>query len=135
MTVDATKVIYASTLNAFKNTGVKSGGVAVAGGIEAGEIADWSTSVTLPEEPKFFTILVKATGLFDTTPRWQPLPSSLYYNVPASGPDTKLAVLLTLRVVGNTVTLIATTLNPFGSTITLSATNIEFKYVPYTLSA
>jgi hypothetical protein len=133
MNIDATKVIYASTLNAYKNTGVRSGTVTVSGNIAAGAIQDWTTDISLSEAAKYFTILVKTTSFTGGTVRWQAMPSALYYDVPASGPAASLQCLLAVIVNGTTVTLKVWTLNPYGSTITMTATPIEFKYVPYTL--
>lgn len=136
MSIDATKVIFASTLNAYKNTGVKSGTVSVSGTVAAGAEATFDGTVTLDAEAKFFTILVETTGgaFLPGSVRWQSLPSALYYEVGASGPASSLTLLLTLVVSGNNLTLRAYTLNPYGSTITLNSTTINFKYVPYTIA-
>jgi hypothetical protein len=133
MSVDPSLVQFYSGFNAYKNTGVKSGTTTVSGTLAAGTAANYNSTVTLDEVPVYFTVLVRTTSLVGGTTRWQALPSSVYYDVPCSGPASSLTVFLTLIVNGSDITLRASALNPFVSTLTWTTTNIEFKYVPYTL--
>lgn len=132
--IDPTLVRYYSGFNAYKNDSVKLASVTVSGTLGAGAVGDYETTITLDELPLYFTAQVKTTNLVGGVVRWQSMPSSLYYDVPCSGPLSSLAVMLTIIVNGNNVTFRAWTMNPAGSTITWSTTNIDFRYVPKTLA-
>jgi len=134
MSVDATKVIYASTLNAYKNLGVLSESVVVSGAVGAGSTRTWDTTFTASDIPTYFTIIVEATSFTSSTLRWQTFPPARYRNVTCSGPSSLEPVQLAVLVDGSDITFRAKYKNPYGSTLTFTSTDIDFIYVPYTIT-
>jgi len=134
MTIDAEKVIFASTLNAYKNQGVKTSSVAISGSMASGAILQLSTAVTLTESPVYFTVLANMNDFFNTANRWQVVPSSRATVFATTGFVSTVTGYVGFTVSGSTVTFVVTIWNNSGGVVNLVATTVPFQYVPYTLA-
>lgn len=133
--IDARKVEFGTMFNAYKNDGVKSGSTTISGTLNTGVIGYYDTDIILPAKPDYFTIMVKANDfVYGGAQRWKTMPSTVYCNVPCSGPGPNWDVLLGFVINDVTLTLRAWTLNNSGVTITWTSTTIDFQYVAYSLA-
>lgn len=133
MSIDAERVIFASTLNAFKNTGVYDTSVTIAGGsLGAGATRTGTVIITLNEDPDFsyaiaeYVELTKGGGA-----SWQPIPT---FDALVASSGGNLQAALYFQINGNTVVFTAFTNNPYGAPVTVTATTFNIRYVTYTLA-
>lgn len=133
MSLDPEKVIFASSLNAYKNTGVYDTSVTIAGGSLGAFATRTGTSVvSLPENTDFsYAIANYAEFTKGGSSSWQVIPT-FDAIVPSSGGDLLAAIYFTIS--GTNITFTAFTNNPSGAPVTVTATTFNIKYVAYTLA-
>lgn len=133
MSLDPEKVIFASTLNAFKNTGVYNTSVTIVGGsLGAGATRTGTSVVSLSENTDFSYAIANYTEFTKGgSAAWQIIPI-FDAVVPSSGGDLQVTIYFTIN--GTDITFTAFTDNPYGAPVTVTATTFDIKYVAYTLA-
>jgi hypothetical protein len=138
MSVDLSKVIYSSTANSFKNTGVFSTSVTLSGTVGAGASVSFSSVVTLSENQVFSFFIAEYADLGkvlfgNTTRHWQRVPTLATAYVQTT-PTGNLGCTLRALINGSVVTFTATLTNPYAGVETITSTTINIRYVTYTLA-
>jgi hypothetical protein len=137
MTVNVTKLIFSSSNNTFKNTGVYDTSIVLSGTILAGQTRTFTSVVVLDEVPTFVFAKAKYREFTKyingfTSQVWQKFPTHYAY-IPTT-PTGNLGADLRVNVNGTTVTFTAVIHNPYGATETITAETIRIRYSPYTLT-
>lgn len=133
MTLDLRNVIYSSTANAFKNTGVFPTSVTLSGVVGAGVEVTNTSVVTLTEIPQYVFARANYTEyLKGGAASWQPFPT-FDANIASTGGN--FTAYLIARVAGTVVTFTAGMKNGSGTPITLTPTTYNIVYVTYTVTS
>lgn len=138
MSVDLTKVVFSSTTNSFKNTGVYTTSLSLPTSYTAFQEQTASTTITLAENQAF----VFATANYAEYSRvvtegvstvfTQTLPTFDGYAVSGSGPQS---FYLYATVNGTSVTFTVGSKNAYGTSQTYTAQTINITYVAYTVDS
>mgnify|MGYP003440826170 CR=1 FL=1 len=136
MTLDLSRVIYASTANAFKNTGVYNTTLTFSGSVAAGATATFTTVLTTEEASDYVFVVAEYTNIYkkisagDATKYWQKLPYLATAYIPTT--SANLGAFIYFVVNGTTVTFTGVLFNGNVGTETITTTAINIKYVTYT---
>lgn len=130
MTLDLSRVIYSSTTNAYKNTGVKTSSINLTGTVAAGTFATFETTIVLTETQNYGKLFIYVTDFFSSETGWFNARASALINT--SGPATTHDFWLGTKINGDNVTVYAQLFNPYGSTLTLTDTTVPIIYITYT---
>ena len=137
MAVDVTKLIFSSTNNTFKNTGVYDTSIVLSGTITPSQTRTFTATITLTENQQFVFAKAKYREFTKyingfTSQVWQKIPTHYAY-IPTT-PTGNLGADLTVTVNGSTVTFSATIFNPYVGTETIATETISIRYTTYTLT-
>lgn len=131
MSLDPEKVIFASSLNAYKNTGVYDTSVTVSGTLTAGQTRSWTSVVTLPENQDFSYAVAKYVEFTKGG-------AAVYQQIPVfdasitTTPTGGLTASIYYTISGSTITFTVFMNNPYGGTETITSTTVDIRYVTYT---
>lgn len=142
---DPSKVLFDSTLPAFKNNDVYTGSFQISG-LVGGGTNIISHAVTLPNAPDMTQILFNGPsdtaweGLFGD---FDPRPDGGWFtegavwvrgdNSGAGYDDYPTAWTMSVKIVGSTVTITAEYVQTFSDTLTLTATTVNYRIVDYSV--
>jgi hypothetical protein len=132
MSVDYSKLIYASELNAFKTQEINTTSITASGTIGAGATVNFTSTITLDENQDFAYAIANYREYVKNTLAWQLMPT--FDVAVTTTPTGFINWYLLYRINGNVVTFTLGAQNPYGSTETITSTTINIIYVTYTLS-
>lgn len=137
MAVDVTKLIFSSSNNTFKNTGVYDTSIILSGTIAPSATATFTKVITLTDNQDFVFAKAKYREFTKyingfTSQVWQKFPTHYAY-IPTT-PTGNLGADLRVSVNGNIVTFTAVIFNPYVGTETITTETISIRYTTYTLT-
>jgi hypothetical protein len=123
------KDIFNSDLDAFKQSGIKTGSVTFSGVVGAGQEIDLATSPLAVDGLDFSQVLFDNSYYHSGRYRNLSLENATMINEVTNG--SQLQANVGMKVVGNQIQLTAQLFNPYAVAVTLSTTTINFIYIPY----
>lgn len=123
--------VFNSDLDAYKNGGqVRTTSITFSGTVGAGAAySAVSPVLTLDQTPDIAEILFDNSVMHSGKFKRLPLEQVTLVNETTFG--SQLTIVLTIRIVGNTIQLRGDGFNPYSSAVNLQAMTVNFRYIPY----
>lgn len=131
--IDLRQVLFSSSANSFKNTGVFDTSITASGTVGAGATKEFTSTITLSENQVFSYALAQYTDfVLNNGNQWQKIPTFDLYI--ATTPTGNLNWYLLTTITGSTVKFTLGLFNSYPGTETIPSTTINIRYVTYTLA-